>query len=171
MDSNRQSQYDEAIQAAKQHLNEMERLLDDDSTNASSLEDSHNKQKPLLDQVLKSGHILIDELENGRFPTLFFFFLLPSLFLLLLFLDASDITQVEDTMGTLTERWLLIEELIEKKKSIPQSEDGNILSAVEDCEKNIDSVLKSEASFSSLEANNEIKLGQLKVRSDTKFSY
>ncbi len=66
-------------------------------------------------------------------------------------------------MGTLTERWLLIEELIEKKKSVPQNEDGNISSAVEDCEKNIDSVIESESSFSSLEANNEVKLAQLKV--------
>jgi len=92
-------------------------------------------------------------------------------FIIIVFLDASDITQVEDTMGTLTERWLLIEELIEKKKSVPQNEDGNISSAVEDCEKNIDSVIESESSFSSLEANNEVKLAQLKVNSNNKNLY
>lgn len=64
LDSDRRSQFEEAISAAKQHLEQMELQLDGDS-NMEDLERRHIDHKPLLDQVLKSGHVLVDELENG----------------------------------------------------------------------------------------------------------
>jgi hypothetical protein len=42
----------------------MEVLLEGDS-NSQDLEKRHVENKPLLDHVLKSGHVLLDELQNG----------------------------------------------------------------------------------------------------------
>ncbi len=42
----------------------MEGLLEGDS-NSEDLEKRHVENKPLLDHVLKSGHVLLDELQNG----------------------------------------------------------------------------------------------------------
>ena len=67
MDSDRHSQYEEALGAVKQHLEQMEELLNAESNGITSFDEQrHFEQKPLLDQVLKSGHLLIDALENGR---------------------------------------------------------------------------------------------------------
>lgn len=71
LDSERRVQYEEAMLSANQHLDELERLLDGDLSVVTDLELRHNQQKPLLDQVLKSGHILVDELQSGEFHVTF----------------------------------------------------------------------------------------------------
>lgn len=43
----------------------MEILLEEDS-NPDDLTKRHVENKTLLDQALKSGHILLDELQNGE---------------------------------------------------------------------------------------------------------
>lgn len=65
LDSDRRNQFEEAIQSAKHHLEEMELLIDSDSK-AEDLVQRHSVHKFLLDQVLKSGHVLVDELQNGK---------------------------------------------------------------------------------------------------------
>lgn len=64
LDSDRRSQFEEAISSANQYLEQIELQLDGDA-NVDDLECRHIDHKPLLDQVLKSGHVLVDDLENG----------------------------------------------------------------------------------------------------------
>lgn len=65
LNSDRRFQFEETIKAATEHLEQMEMLLEGDSK-SQDLEKRHVENKPLLDHVLKSGHVLLDELQNGN---------------------------------------------------------------------------------------------------------
>lgn len=65
LDPNRQAEFDEAVYEAKQHLDRMEALIDTEKQ-TESLEKRHQEHKSILDQVLNTGHALVDELEEGK---------------------------------------------------------------------------------------------------------
>jgi hypothetical protein len=65
LNSDKRFQFEETIKVATEHLEQMEMLLEGDSK-SQDLEKRHVENKPLLDHVLKSGHVLLDELQNGN---------------------------------------------------------------------------------------------------------
>ena len=76
LDENRRGDFDKAIDRLKRHLVHMETRLDDDDdateANVSSeqvarLEQTQMEHKADLDQVLKCGHVLIEQLDNGQY--------------------------------------------------------------------------------------------------------
>ena len=65
MNSNLRSEFETNVSKIKQHLDKMEVRVNSDSK-IVVLEQSHIEHKPLLDQALKSGQILILELHDGN---------------------------------------------------------------------------------------------------------
>ncbi|EFX89386.1 dystrophin [Daphnia pulex] len=139
LDSGRRFQFEETIKTAKEHLEQMEVLLEEDS-NSEDLEKRHVENKPLLDHVLKSGHVLLDELQN----------------------EASESFAVEDTMSSITERWLFVEELLTQKSANQQETDW--LVKAKNCEKEIDETLSVVNKLNCGEERNVETLSKLQAK-------
>lgn len=139
----------------------MEVLLEGDS-NSEDLEKRHVENKPLLDHVLKSGHVLLDELQNGMSIN-------PnpmsldsvSINVFFVFLEASESFTVEDTMSSITERWLFVEELLTQKSANQQETDW--LVKAKHCEKEIDLTLSVVNKLNCVEERNVETLSKLQV--------
>uniref|UniRef100_A0A0N8BMF8 Dystrophin major muscle n=2 Tax=Daphnia magna TaxID=35525 RepID=A0A0N8BMF8_9CRUS len=138
LDNDRHLSFEAAIHAAKQHLEQMEILLEEDS-NPDDLTKRHVENKTLLDQALKSGHILLDDLQN----------------------EASESFAVEDTMSSITERWLLVEELLTQKGANQQ--DVERLLRAKHCEKELDNTLSTVNKLSNVEERNEETLSKFQA--------
>ncbi|KAI9557614.1 dystrophin [Daphnia sinensis] len=138
LDTDRHLSFEAAIHAAKQHLEKMEILLEEDS-NPDDLTKRHVENKTLLDEALKSGHILLDELQN----------------------EASESFAVEDTMSSITERWLLVEELLTQKGANQQ--DVERLLRAKHCEKELDNTLSTVNKLSNVEERNEETLSKFQA--------
>ncbi|XP_046644687.1 utrophin-like isoform X8 [Daphnia pulicaria] len=139
LDSDRRFQFEETIKTAKEHLEQMEVLLEGDS-NSEDLEKRHVENKPLLDHVLKSGHVLLDELQN----------------------EASESFSVEDTMSSITERWLFVEELLTQKSANQQETDW--LVKAKNCEKEINETLSVVNKLNCVEERNVETLSKLQAK-------
>lgn len=74
-----------------------------------------------------------------------------------LYIESSEIAQVEDAMGSLTERWLFVEEMLKQKRD--QLSD----TARQKCEDDIDAVLNNKTSLSMEDKDNQDRLTRLKV--------
>lgn len=79
----------------------------------------------------------------------------------LCFAEASESFAVEDTMSSITERWLLVEELL-TQRSAKQQEDDCLVKA-KHCEKEIDVTLSVVNKLSCVEERNVETLSKLKV--------
>jgi len=65
LNSDRRREFEEAVDKLKNHLDNMEQLVRT-GCEVATLEQTQLEHKPDLDQVLKSGHVLIGELQNGE---------------------------------------------------------------------------------------------------------
>lgn len=77
-------------------------------------------------------------------------------------LGAEEITDVEESMRSVTERWLLIEEMI-KQRSVTQQEVDRV-TKVKDHDNEILSILNMKIELSNQEQKNEHTLSFLKVK-------
>ena len=88
-------------------------------------------------------------------------------FLYILFyisIDTSEIAEVEEGMSSMTERWLLVEELLKQKNAQQQVVIQQQL-LVQDHENSIDTVLSNPVPLSLQEEKNDETLNKLRVSS------
>ena len=79
-------------------------------------------------------------------------------------LDVSEIAEVEEGMSSMTERWLLVEELL-KQKNAQQQVVIQQQSLVQEHENSIDTVLSNPVLLSLHEEENDEMLNNLRVNS------
>lgn len=77
------------------------------------------------------------------------------------FADASETFDVEDTMSSITERWLLVEELLKQRSAHKQEADWTV--KAKQFENKIDDALNSVAKLSSADESNVDTLSKLQV--------
>lgn len=75
--------------------------------------------------------------------------------------EASESFAVEDTMSSITERWLLVEELLTQKGANQQ--DVERLLRAKHCEKELDNTLSTVNKLSNVEERNEETLSKFQV--------
>lgn len=78
--------------------------------------------------------------------------------------DVDEAFDVEDTMSSITERWLLVEEVLEQRRD-NQMENDRVLQ-ISICGKEIDDILNTVTKLNSAEEQNEETLSKFQVIND-----
>ena len=160
LNSDRRHEFEEAVDKLKNHLDNMEQLVRT-GCEVATLEQTQLEHKPDLDQVLKSGHVLIGELQNGELSSLRCAFSSNSSANPLVPADMNEVCKVEDDMTSLTERWLIVEELLKQRDQ--QQQEADRRQVLNQMEVEFDAVLDETITLSLDSQKNEEAIVKLKV--------
>ena len=160
LNSDRRHEFEEAVDKLKNHLDNMEQLVRT-GCEVATLEQTQLEHKPDLDQVLKSGHVLIGELQNGELSSLRCAFSSNSSANPLVPVDMNEVCKVEDDMTSLTERWLIVEELLKQRDQ--QQQEADRRQVLNQMEVEFDAVLDETITLSLDSQKNEEAIVKLKV--------